>query len=88
MHFLLKNTLQNGIMVSSKGGDIMADEKKTGKGNKNSGRKYDQKMKPFLVYHYLMQNSDENNVAKTEERGTSAGIWSGSKEDGRSVYAQ
>ena len=29
--------------------------------------KYNQKMKPFLVYHYLMQNSDENNVVKTEK---------------------
>ena len=45
----------------------MANEKKTGKGNENSGRRYEQKMKPFLVYHYLMRNSDENNVVKTEK---------------------
>ena len=45
----------------------MATETKLGKGNENSGRKYDQKMKPFLVYHYLMRNSDENNVVKTEK---------------------
>ena len=45
----------------------MADEKKIGKGNENSGRKYDQKMKPFLVYHYLMRHSDENNVVKTDD---------------------
>lgn len=31
------------------------------------GRKYDQKMKPFLVYQYLMRYSDENNVVKTED---------------------
>lgn len=45
----------------------MATEKKIGKGNKNSGRKSDQKMKPFLVYHYLMRHSDENNVVKTDK---------------------
>ena len=35
----------------------------------NSGRKYDQKMKPFLVYQYLMRYSDENNVVKTDHEG-------------------
>ena len=32
------------------------------KDGKGRGRKYDQKMKPFLVYQYLMQNTDENHV--------------------------
>ena len=33
----------------------------------NQGKKTDQKMKPYLVYEYLMRHSDENNVAKTED---------------------
>lgn len=33
----------------------------------NRGKKTDQKMKPYLVYEYLMRHSDENNVAKTED---------------------
>lgn len=33
-------------------------KEKRGKGTKTSGRKYDQKMKPFLVYQYLMQCTD------------------------------
>ena len=43
-----------------KDGSLMAEqpEKKRGKGTKTSGRKYDQKMKPFLVYQYLMQCTD------------------------------
>ena len=32
----------------------------------NRGKKFDQKMKPFLVYEYLMRNSDENNIVKAE----------------------
>ena len=32
----------------------------------NRGKKFDQKMKPFLVYQYLIHNSDENNVVKAE----------------------
>ena len=31
-----------------------------------SGRKYDQKMKPFLVYQYLMRDTDENHFATAE----------------------
>ena len=44
--------------MGMKGGDGMGESR---------GRKYDQKMKPFLVYQYLMRNSDENNVVKTED---------------------
>ena len=33
----------------------------------NRGKKTDQKMKPYLVYEYLMRYSDENNVVKTED---------------------
>ena len=33
----------------------------------NRGKKFDQKMKPYLVYQYLMRYSDENNVVKTED---------------------
>ena len=63
MHFLLKNTLQNGIMILSKGGDIMAERKKF-QGNENSGRKPYQSMKPYLIYKYLLQESDEDNIKK------------------------
>ncbi len=31
------------------------------------GRQFSQKMKPYLVYEYLMRHSDENNVVKTED---------------------
>lgn len=31
------------------------------------GRKSNQRMKPFLVYQYLLRESDENNVAKTSK---------------------
>ena len=30
------------------------------------GRKYDQKMKPFLVYQYLMRETDEEHFANAE----------------------
>jgi hypothetical protein len=33
------------------------------------GRKGDQKMKPYLVYEYLMRNSDENHVVSASEVG-------------------
>ena len=57
---ILNSTLQNVIIIQKKGGDSMAEqpEKKRGKGTKTSGRKYNQKMKPFLVYQYLMQCTD------------------------------
>lgn len=41
-------------------------EKKVDKRHKNSGRKYDQKMKPFLVYQYLMRETDEEHFATVE----------------------
>lgn len=34
-------------------------DKKEDKRHENSGRKFDQKMKPFLIYQYLMQETDE-----------------------------
>jgi hypothetical protein len=43
-----------------KGGDIMAEIR-------GRGRKGDQKMKPYLVYDYLMKNSDENHVVSANE---------------------
>lgn len=30
--------------------------------HENSGKKFDQKMKPYLVYRYLLEESDENNI--------------------------
>ena len=33
----------------------------------NNGRKDNQKMKPYLVYQYLLRESDENNVVKAYE---------------------
>ena len=41
----------------------MAEEKK----KPNSGRKSDQKMKPYLVYDYLMRRTDTNHVASGNE---------------------
>lgn len=32
-----------------------------------SGKQFDQKMKPYLVYQYLMKHSDEDNVVPTSE---------------------
>ena len=31
-------------------------------GTKASGKKYNQKMKPYLIYQYLLRESDSNNV--------------------------
>ena len=55
LHHLILQSV-NAIM-KLKGGVCM-------KMSSNKGKKFDQKMKPFLVYEYLMRNSDENNVAK------------------------
>ena len=41
----------------------MAEEKK----KPTSGRKSDQKMKPYLVYDYLMRQSDANHVVTAAE---------------------
>ena len=43
----------------------MAEEKSAPRAN--SGRKYDQKMKPFLVYQFLMRETDENNFATASD---------------------
>lgn len=32
-----------------------------------SGRKPDQKMKPYLVYQYLLKNTDENHFVTAEQ---------------------
>ena len=45
----------------------MAEEKNRGKGNANSGRKFDHKMKPFLVYQYLMRETDEKHCVKAKD---------------------
>ena len=42
-------------------------EKKVDKRHDNSGRKYDQKMKPFLVYQYLMRETDEEHCVSTKD---------------------
>ena len=42
-------------------------EKKIDKRSDNSGRKYDQKMKPFLVYHYLMRETDEKHFVSAQD---------------------
>ena len=52
--------IQNGIIKTSKGGGAMAEIR-------GRGRKGDQKMKPYLVYDYLMKNSDENHVVSANE---------------------
>ena len=41
----------------------MAEETKKGK----HGKKNDQKMKPYLVYEYLMRYSDANHVVSANE---------------------
>ena len=40
---------------------------KEDKRHKNSGRKYDQKMKPFLVYQYLMHETDEEHFVSAQD---------------------
>lgn len=61
----------------------MAEKKNPG-GNENSGRKSGQKMKQFLIYHYLLRKSDENNVIKTTDICTELGVYEISAEE-RSV---
>ena len=36
-------------------------------GKNNSGRRFDQKLKPYLVFQYLMKYSDENNVVSAKD---------------------
>ena len=62
---LLKNAHQYDIIYVSKGGDCM--EEKQDKRSENSGRKYDQKMKPFLVYQYLMRETDEEHFVSAQD---------------------
>ncbi len=40
---------------------------KNGLRHENGGRKYDQKMKPFLIYDYLMRESDKEHLKKIYE---------------------
>ena len=42
-------------------------EEKKDKHSENSGRKYDQKMKPFLVYQYLMRETDEEHFVSAQD---------------------
>ncbi len=53
--------------------------------HENSGKKFDQKMKPYLVYRFLMEETDENNIIGGEDISTyinSLGISA----ERRSVY--
>ena len=43
------------------------EEKTQGKGNENSGRKDNQKMKPYLIYDYLMRFTDTNHTKSAKE---------------------
>jgi len=52
---VLKKPPKCDIILLLKGGDGMAEEKK----KPTSGRKSDQKMKPYLVYDYLMRQSED-----------------------------
>ena len=56
-----------------KGGEVMAGLKK------RSGRKNHQKMKPFLIYQYLMRESDEEHPLKTKDIIPMAAIEKASK---------
>lgn len=49
------------------------------------GKRYDQKMKPYLVLQYLMQYTDENNVATAFDILAQLEDW-GIKADCRSIY--
>ena len=62
---LLKNAPQYGIIKAQEGGDCMAETQD--KRSENSGRKYDQKMKPFLVYQYLMRETDEEHFVSAQD---------------------
>ena len=64
----------------------MAEEKKRGKGNANSGRKFDQKMRPFLVYQYLMRETDEKHCAKASDIIEFLNLNVGISAERRSIY--
>ena len=82
----MKNAHQYGTIKASKGGDCMA-EKKVDKRSENSGRKYDQKMKPFLVYQYLMRETDENNFATGKDIAAYLNLNFGISAQRRSIYS-
>ena len=45
----------------------MAEEKKKGGGNANSGKRNNHKMKPFFVYEYLMRETDATHVESAKD---------------------
>lgn len=59
---------------------------KKGKGNENSGRKYDQKMKPFLVYQLLFHETDENHVKSGDQIATDLQATYDISAERRSIY--
>ena len=62
-------------------------EEKQDKRSENSGRKYDQKMKPFLVYQYLMRETDENNFATANDIAEYLNLNFGISAERRSIYS-
>lgn len=52
----------------------------------NSGRKSDQKMKPYLVYQYLLRNTDENHFVSGKELAEYLSHTLGIDAERRSVY--
>ena len=69
-------------------GDVMAEEtkKKRGKGNKNSGMKFDQKMKSYLVLHWMKKNTDRFNTKTAEEIAIEISGKYGVSAERRSIY--
>lgn len=53
--------------------------------NSSCGRKDNQKMKPYLIYQYLLRHSDENNVVRTSDLITYLGLC-GIEAERRSIY--
>ena len=58
---LLKNALQYGIIIATKGGDLMT-EKMSGK-----RRRLNQRMQHFLVLQYLLEHTDENHYVGADD---------------------
>ena len=54
--------------------------------NKNCGRKQNQKMKPFLVYQYLLKNTDENHFVAGEKIAADIRADFNISADRRSIY--
>lgn len=61
---LLNNTQQSDI-IQSEGGDEMAKPRRVRPDV--DWRKHNQKMKPFLVYQYLMQETDKDHYVTTDD---------------------